>query len=362
MPGSPRLENSALGEPAQRTHGVGPCAQTLQTIVGSSTHRCAGFSRTATPAVELREHPSEGGQASSAHRLALQNAPVRPEFAQFCRSLLLRASRGAALARSPASMLCARSTSDFGAGTVGQRSEETGAGHPWTRRTGRTRKRDLFSVARRDQVRPSLQGRVPGGGSPRSLIRSLRIGGRRGGEGGEYRVPMSKQPQHETPSLALLLLCRAQYAVHRAMFCRPKLRVDDVLHHGHIDGRFCRRSDDELDLRPFQRRAPIRNCRSTRAHLTARPPAMAALATTHGGPLEFYRVSYFDRAEGWVVIWAENKVQAETHCIEIERRLAPRKVTAATHRFVVHPTAADLARFLTAHCRPPGTDIPGGDG
>ena len=63
-----------------------------------------------------------------------------------------------------------------------------------------------------------------------------------------------------------------------------------------------------------------------------------------------YRVSCNQGENGPVVLWAESMVQAEACRLDIERRLAPRRVFVETHRFALSPTVRDVAKFLSEHC------------
>ena len=68
---------------------------------------------------------------------------------------------------------------------------------------------------------------------------------------------------------------------------------------------------------------------------------MAAMATgANGDTLTLSRVSCNQGENGPVVLWAESKVQAEVYRLEIERRLAPRRVLVETHRFALSPQCA----------------------
>ena len=77
-------------------------------------------------------------------------------------------------------------------------------------------------------------------------------------------------------------------------------------------------------------------------------PVMATGA--NGDALTLYRVSCHQGEDAPVVLWAESKVQAEAYRLDIERRLAPRRVFVETHRFTLSPTVHDVAKFLTEHC------------
>jgi hypothetical protein len=66
--------------------------------------------------------------------------------------------------------------------------------------------------------------------------------------------------------------------------------------------------------------------------------------------MTLYRVSCPDGEGGWVVRWAENKLQAEACRIEIEDSLPARGARVETHRFELVTTPDVIAMFLNEHC------------
>jgi hypothetical protein len=78
---------------------------------------------------------------------------------------------------------------------------------------------------------------------------------------------------------------------------------------------------------------------------------MAVMATgANADALTLFRVSCYQGEDAPVVLWAESKVQAEAYRLDIERRLAPRRVFVETHRFTLSPTVRDVVKFLSKHC------------